>query len=288
MTTQISAERILQLLAASVLLLIVLLFGFLMWFALPVFFNPQTSVLSLHWQPEQGQFGIVAMIAGSGLLGLLALLLAFPIALGITGFCLLPRYRRPARFIRALIRLMAGIPTVVYGLAAVFLLVPLIRETFRTGSGFSLISATLVIVLLILPVMVMMLDNQCRPLAKELRMVSASLGFSDLQTLYHLVLPNARRAMASAALLGFGRAIGDTLLPLMLAGNAPQLPDSVFDSVRTLTAHIGLVLATENDSAMYNSLFVAGLLLLTISVLVTLLIRYMTSSAKATTEGSGS
>lgn len=275
MTFPITTERVLLALVATVFVLMMLLFGFLFWFALPVFFNTETPVLSLIWQPEQGQYGILAMIAGSGLLGLMALTMAFPIAIGITGFCLFSRYQNIALWIRRVIRLMAGIPTVVYGLAAVFLLVPLLRETFRSGSGFCLLAAAVMVVLLVLPVMVMMLDTYCRPLANQIRLASASMGFSDTQTVLYLVLPNATKAMASAALLGFSRAIGDTLLPLMLAGNAPQLADSVFNSVRTLTAHIGLVLATENGSAAYNSLYAAGLLLLTMSITVTLLIRKM-------------
>ncbi|MGR5063025.1 PstC family ABC transporter permease [Photobacterium sp. DNB22_13_2] len=275
MRSLITTERILMVLVAIVFVFMMLLFGFLFWFALPVFFNTDTQVLSLNWRPEQGQYGISSMIIGSGLIGLMALSLAFPVAIGITGFCLFSRYRKIAIWIRRIIRLMAGVPTVVYGISAVFLLVPLIRETFKSGSGFSLLAAAAMVVLLILPVMIMMLDTHCRPLENQIRLASASMGFTDTQTILYIILPNTTKAMASAALLGFSRAIGDTLLPLMLAGNAPQLATSVFDSIRTLTAHIGLVIATENGSAAYNSLFAAGLVLLAISVTVTLLIRKM-------------
>jgi len=275
MLSSITPERVQLALVVLVLALMMMLFGFLFWFALPVFFNAEASVLSLHWRPEQGQYGILAMIAGSALIGLMALLIAFPIAVGIAAFCLFNRYQKIALWVRRMIRLMAGIPTVVYGLAAVFFLVPMLRETFRSGSGFSLLAASIMVVLLILPVMVMMLDMHCRPQAEQIRLASTSMGFSDTQTVVYLILPNAGKAMTSAALLGFSRAVGDTLLPLMLAGNAPQLAGSVFDSIRTLTAHIGLVLATESGSSAYNSLFAAGLLLLLISVTVTLSLRKM-------------
>ena len=170
---------------------------------------------------------------------------------------------------------MAGIPTVIYGLAAIFILVPLLREIFRSGSGFCLLAAVIMIVLLILPVMVTMLDNHCRPLARQIHLAGYALGFSDVQIICHLVLPYCTQGMLAAALLGFNRAIGDTLLPLMLAGNAPQLTGNALHSIRSLTAHIGLVISTESGSAAYNSLFAAGLLLLLISVSVTLLINYM-------------
>lgn len=271
----INSEQVLLALAAVVFFLILLLFGFLFWFSIPVFVSSPAALFSLEWQPEAGLYGIIPMVAGSILLGLTSLLLAFPIAVGICGFCLIERYHAPAIWVRRLIRLMAGIPTVVYGLTAIFVLVPLLRETFRSGSGFCLLSAVIMIVLLILPVMVTMLDNHCQPLAQQIHSASYALGFSDVQIVCHLVFPHCTKGMSAAALLGFNRAIGDTLLPLMLAGNAPQLTGNALDSIRTLTAHIGLVISTESGSAAYNSLFAAGLLLLLISVSITLLLKYM-------------
>jgi phosphate transport system permease protein len=268
-----NAERIVLALVLVVFALILTLLGFLFWFSLPLLFSGDIAVFSLLWRPESGHYGIVPMVAGSAMIGFGALLLALPVALGVVGFCLHERYQKAASWSRALIRLMAGIPTVVYGLAALFLLVPLLREAFRSGSGYCLLAAMIMIVLLILPVMVMMLDSHCRPLAARLKLAGAALGFTETQRIVYLILPNARRGLFSAALLGFSRAIGDTLLPLMLAGNAPQLSGNLLDSVRSLTAHIGLVIATEYGSDAYNSLFAAGLLLLSLSVATTLLLR---------------
>ncbi|WP_211227300.1 PstC family ABC transporter permease [Ferrimonas kyonanensis] len=259
--------------AVLVLLLIATLFVAIGWFALPVFVNASQTLLTFQWQPELGRYGILPMVVGSALVALMALVLACPLALGVTAFALLARASWLATSVRTVVRLMAGVPTVVYGIAALFLLVPLLRESFRVGSGFSLLAAALVLSLLILPVMVSMLDSQMRPLMQQLKIAARSMGFTDPQTLTYLVLPRCRRTMISAALLGFGRAVGDTLLPMMLAGNAPQLTGSVLDSIRTLTAHIGLVVATEQGSAMYNSLFASGLILLGLSAALTLTTR---------------
>ncbi|PJC87226.1 ABC transporter permease [Vibrio sp. HA2012] len=269
----VNAERIVLALVLVVFALILTLLGFILWFSLPLFFSGDLAVFSLLWRPEAGHYGIVPMVVGSAMIGIGALVLALPVALGIVGFCLHERHQSAAVWIRSLIRLMAGIPTVVYGLAALFLLVPLLRETFRSGSGYCLLAAMVMVVLLILPVMVMMLDSHCRPLAARLKLTGTALGFSETQQVFYLILPNAQRGFFSAALLGFSRAIGDTLLPLMLAGNAPQLTGSLLDSVRALTAHIGLVIATEYGSDAYNSLFAAGLLLLSLSISTTLLLR---------------
>jgi phosphate transport system permease protein len=95
-----------------------------------------------------------------------------------------------------------------------------------------------------------------------------ALGLSPTQQFLRLTLPLSRHGLLMALILGFGRAIGDTMISLMLAGNAPQLPHSLPGSIRTLTAHIALVLSTDSQSMAYGSLFACGLMLFSISVLV--------------------
>lgn len=268
-------KRLLLGFVLPVFVLLLLLFGFLAWFSLPVFFSGENEVFSLRWRPEQGHYGILPMILGSGMLAVLALLISFPIAVGISGFCLLHPRHWTAKSLKGLIRLMAGIPTVVYGITALMVLVPLLRNFFQYGSGFCLLATALVLCLLILPVMVMVLENQLQENIRQYELTATALGMSRAEMIIFVVLPQSGRGLATASLLGFSRAIGDTMLPLMLAGNAPQLPGSLLDSIRSLTAHIGLVIATEHGSAAYNSLFSAGLILLGISVMVTLTTRWL-------------
>lgn len=264
---------ILRGLVSIVFVALALLFGFILWFSLPVFMTDGSQIFSFVWKPDQGQFGILPMVAGSAFLAISASALAFPIALGIIGFFLLHPRQIITIYLRQLLRLMAGIPTVVYGLAAVFLLIPFLRDFLDQGSGFCLLAAVIMVVILILPVMVMIMDTQLSPLTESIQLTAISLGMTRSQTVIHLVLPHATRGLASAAILGFSRAMGDTMLPLMLAGNAAQIPGSTFDSIRTLTAHIGLVIATEKGSPAYNSLYAAGLTLLLTSLIITLLTR---------------
>lgn len=260
-------------LVSVVFVLLALLFGFILWFSLPVFLAKDTQIFSSIWQPEQGRFGILPMIIGSALLAISSSVIAFPLAIGICGFCLIHPHTVTTRIVRTFIQLMAGIPTVVYGLAALFLLIPLLRDVFEQGSGFCLLAAVLMVVLLILPVMVMILDSQLTPLKENIQLSATALGMNASQTVLYLVIPQSVKGLTSAAILGFSRAMGDTMLPLMLAGNATQIPHSAFDSIRSLTAHIGLVISTEKGSDAYNSLFAAGLILLTISLVVTLITR---------------
>jgi phosphate ABC transporter permease subunit PstA len=236
--------------------------GFLAWFCLPLFEPGQLSgVLSWQWLPSSGRFGIMPMAVGSILLGGTALLLAYPLGLGLTLFAhgLGPSFA--ARPLMALVRLMTSVPTVVYGLASVFLLVPLLRAGFASTSGFCWLAAMLVLALLVLPTIVLVLDGQLRLVAPGLRLTAAALGLTRAQELAHLALPLCGRGLKTAAVLGFGRAVGDTLLPLMLSGNAAQVPAGPLASLRTLTAHIALVVATDSQSAAYTSLFACGALL---------------------------
>ena len=253
--------------AAAVSVLSVLsLFAFLLWFSLPLFQAWQLgALLSWHWRPQQGEFGILPMVVGSLCLGSSAMLLAFPLGLGVCCFAHGIGPAWAARPLLAAIRLMTSVPTVVYGLVSVFLLVPSIRAGF-SGSGFSWLAALLTLALLVLPTIVLLIDNEFSLVSPEIRLTAAALGFSRPQELLRLTLPLSSRGLVVAAVLGFGRAVGDTLIPLMLSGNAVQLPHSLLDPLRTLTAHIALVVATDSQSTAYNALFACGVILFVFSM----------------------
>ena len=254
-------------------LIVLVLFGFLTYFTLPLFAEGQiTELFSLHWRPFHGEFGILPMIAGTLALAISALLIAYPLGLGICLFVhgLGPRWL--ARPILLLIHGMTGIPTVVYGFVAVFLLVPLLRNNFSHGSGFSLLAASLTLSILILPTIVLLINSQLEQIVPKLRLTTTALGISRIHELTRISLPAASYGLLAAAILGFGRAVGDTLIALMVAGNAAQIPGSAFDSIRTLTAHIALVVATDSQSTTYHSLFACGLILFVTTASVNLLL----------------
>ena len=260
------------------------LFLLIAHFALPVVFGSQGELIfSWTWRPDTGHFGILPMIAGSLLLSVSAMLLSWPLAVGVTCF-MHGSEKRGAKLLSAVVRFMTTIPTVVYGVTATFLLVPLVREAAGKGSGLCWLSAMLILALLVLPTMVLVTDAAMRTLNERLGLTATALGLSRIQILACLILPGARRWLLAAAILGFGRAIGDTLIPLMLAGNAPHVPDSLFSSLRTLTAHMGLVTATEVGGPAYNSLFAAGGILLLTSACISLVLRQMTGQMAEDTE----
>ncbi|MCK9376862.1 MAG: ABC transporter permease subunit [Syntrophobacterales bacterium] len=252
--------------------------GFLLYFTWPLVAEGHLArILAWHWRPFQGQFGILPMVAGSFCLAVSALAVAYPMGLGICCFAHGLGPRPLARVVMAVIHFMTSIPTVVYGFVAVFLLIPRIRGVFAYGTGFSWLAASLTLSLLILPTIVLLIHSQIRQVDPGLRLATASLGFTPAQELLWVLLPQSHRGLLAALVLGFARAVGDTLIALMLAGNAPQVPHSLLDAIRTMTAHIALVVATDSHSLAYHSIFACGLILFSLTVMVNLGLRWLQS-----------
>mgnify|MGYP002660664815 CR=1 FL=1 len=155
------------------------------------------------------------------------------------------------------------------GFVAVFLLTPIIRDALG-GAGMCWLSAALVLTILILPTMILVMYTGMQSRMDQLCPNALALGFARLDLLWTFVLPEAKKTLLAATILGFGRALGDTLLPLMLAGNATQIPEHLSDSLRTLSAHMALVTANEVGGGAYNSLFAAGFLLLLINAVLSI------------------
>ena len=253
---------------------VVAILGFLCYFTLPIFTQGHLgAIFSWDWHPFQGKFGILPMVTGSLCLAAAAMAVAFPLALGICGFAqgLGPRFL--GRPLLGLIHFMTGIPTVIYGFVSVIFLVPLVRGLFPESTGYSWLTATLTLSLMILPTIVLVIQVQLQQVDAKVVLAAAALGFSPPQTLLWVLAPLASRGLWAAGVLGFSRAIGDTIIALMVAGNSAQVPHSLLDSIRTLTAHIALVVATDSTSQAYQSIFASGLILFGVTAAVNLTLR---------------
>ena len=254
--------------------------GFLCYFAIPIFSQGHLGeIFAWEWRPFQGRFGILPMVAGSLCLAAAAMCLAFPLALGICGFAQGLGPKRLGRPLLGLIHFMTGIPTVIYGFVSVIFLAPLVRGLFTQSSGYSWLTATLSLSLMILPTIVLVIQAQLEQVDARVRLAAAALGFSPAQTLLWVMAPLASRGLWAGAVLGFSRAIGDTIIALMVAGNAAQVPHSFLDSIRTLTAHIALVVATDSTSRAYQSIFASGLILFGLTAAVNLTLRRLQAGA---------
>lgn len=210
------------------------------------------------WYPLEGRFGLAAMGLATLMVAALAILLAAPLGLACALFV---RFQAPpalAGGFRGLLALMAGVPSVVYGFWGLTVLVPLIARWQPPGAG--LFTAGLVLALMILPTVALLAHAALAAVPRSLLDGAAALGLGHRATLLQVAVPAARHGIAGGVLLGLARALGETMAVLMVAGNVVQLPASVFEPVRVLTANIALEMAYATDSHRAG-LFVSGLLL---------------------------
>ncbi len=249
---------------------------FMVTLGLPVFSSGSSvQVMFGRWAPDRGLFGISAFVAGTLWLVGLSFILAFPLSLGnaLLIYLLLPP--RPANLLHRLVRMMTGIPTVIYGFIGVVLLVPIVREWFGTGSGMSMLSAALLLALLISPTMILVFVESFAAVPRSDMLALSALGGSMRQKFLVILMPGAADGMLAGIILALGRALGDTMIALMVAGNATMPPQSLLDPVRTLTAHIALVIAADFDSIEFRTIFICGVVLYLWSAILTLILRLL-------------
>lgn len=269
--------NVLRLLSAAAGAVFILIVVFLMKEALPIF--KKLSLLQFFtdpsWHPTEGRFNLVPMLAGSLLTTLGALILAVPFGILSAVFCQYYASQKIAGFYQTVLALLAGIPSVVYGLWGLVVLVPLIRQIHPPGT--SLLAGILILGLMILPTIALTANSAFAHVPEDDLQNAAALGLSCWQTVRGVVLPAAQPALVTGIVLAIGRAIGETMAVLMVAGNVVQIPQSLFDPVRTLTANIALEMSYAMDEHR-AALFMGGLILMGIIVFLMMLYGQMKAS----------
>ena len=242
---------------------------FLLGFATPLLTgHPLGTLFSTTWNPEAGQYGLLPMVVGTLLVALVATAIGFIGALAVALQFETLREGRLKQFIYRGILVLGAIPTVVYGLVGVLLLVPWLRLYVVEGAGWSIFSAGAMLSLVIWPTMVLFLIDSFRVTPPEFLQITSALGGERIQYQLNVLLPFHRRSIGVALSLGLARAMGDTMIALMLAGNSLAMPHALTDPARTLTAHIALLFAGDFDSPAFRSIFVSGLILLGLTVVL--------------------
>lgn len=259
---------ILRLLALITSIILVLITGFLLLESLPILRQVGwlRFVSDRSWHPVEGLYNLMPMLWGSLLVTLGSVLLAAPLGIGSAIFC---QYYAPplvGGLYRQLIELLAGIPSVVYGFWGLVVLVPLIGKLQPPGA--SLLAGIAILTLMILPTIALTAQASFSEVPTEYLQGAAALGISRWATIRSVVLTAAKSGIFSGLILGTGRAIGETMAVLMVCGNVVQIPTSLFDPVRTLTANIALEMAYATGNHR-SALFVSGsLLMVAIAALV--------------------
>ena len=211
------------------------------------------------WAPTNEIFGIFPMIVGSALTTLGALIIGVPIGLGCSIYLSELASERVQNILRPGIDLLAGIPSVIYGLYGMVVIVPLIRKTFG-GSGFSVLAGSVVLAIMILPTIINISTSSIKSVPKDYKEASLAMGSSHWQAILNVVLPSAKSGIFAGIILGLGRAIGETMAVIMITGNTAIIPKNIFSPVRTLTGNIGIEMGYASGTHQ-QALFATGIVL---------------------------
>jgi len=227
-----------------------------------------------RWLPtDEKVYGIFPMILGTIFVCFGTLLLGTPIAILCALFMSEFLPSGLAGIFRSGVELLAGIPSVVYGFFGLMVIVPTVKNIFKIPSGNNLLSAVIILAVMILPTIIAVSEKCLRAVPRSRREASLALGASKMQTALHVVLPHAKSGVMAGIILGFSRAVGETMAVILVAGNSAQLITSPLQGVRTLTATIALEMGYA-DGRHANMLFSIGIVLLVMIFILNGLILY--------------
>ncbi|KKI92414.1 phosphate ABC transporter permease [Bacillus sp. SA1-12] len=197
-------------------------------------------IFGVDWVPSEDKFGILPMIVASIYATIGALIIGVPIGLFTAIFLAEIAPKSIAKIISPAVQLLAGIPSVLYGVFGLAIIVPFLQNNLNLVKGQSLIAVILVLAIMMLPTIVTVAETAIRAVPKTYREGSLALGASQIGTIFKVVVPAAKSGIMAAIVLGLGRAIGETMAVILVAGNSLIIPTSITDSVRPLTTNIAL------------------------------------------------
>lgn len=234
-------------------------------------------LVGTSWHPTKGDLGILTMIAGSLLATLGSLVLGVPLAFGCAIFLAEVAPDKVQKVLRPAIQMLAGIPSVVFGLFGLVVIVPFLRQIEVYGNtGFGILSASIVLAVMILPTIASITEDAIRAVPRSYKEGSLALGATHWQTIVNVILPAARPGIVAAVILGIGRALGETMAMIMVIGNSvamprildPNNPLTIFLSqARTLTGNIAVEISYATG-VHESGLFATGVVLFVLIILI--------------------
>jgi phosphate transport system permease protein len=215
---------------------------------------------------------VLALVAGTGSVTVLAMALAVPFGLGAAVF--VSEFCGPwvKETLKIVIELLAAIPSVVWGFIGISVMNPIIQTVFQVPVGLNVFNGAVLLALMSVPIMVSIGEDALKAVPDSYREAALALGATRWQIVYRVLFPAAKNGLLAAVLLGVGRAVGETMAVLMATGHAINIPRSIFEPVRTLTATIAAELGEASvGSGHYQVLFIIGILLFSITFAVNLI-----------------
>jgi phosphate transport system permease protein len=268
-------EWVIRLCGWSAIFFVFAIFFFVLREGAPFLFNKLDLwefFTSINWRPDsriRPQYGVLALIAGTASVTLLAAVIAVPAGIGaaifVSEFC----SARVRESLKIVIELLAAIPSVVWGFIGYMVMGPLVIWATGAPIGINILNGGVILALMSVPIIMSVGEDSLRAVPDTYREAAIALGASRWQLVYKVLLPAAKNGLLAAALLGIGRSVGETMAVLMATGHSVQIPSSFLDPVRTLTATIAAELGeTVEGGDHYQALFVIGTLLMLMALIV--------------------
>jgi phosphate transport system permease protein len=237
-------------------------------------FDPREFFLSPRWRPTSDHnptYGALALIVGTASVTGLAIIVAVPFSLGAAVYIGEFATGKKRELLKVLVELLAAIPSVVWGFIGLSIMNPLIIKLFNVPVGLNILNAGFILGLMAAPIMTTIAEDALKAVPDGYREAAEALGATRWQVILRVVFPAAKNGLVAAVLLGVGRSFGETMAVLMASGHSINLPTSIFDSVRALTATIAAELGeTAVGSDHYSALFTLGIFLFAITFIINL------------------
>jgi phosphate transport system permease protein len=232
-----------------------------------------------EWYPTatpSAQYGLLPLLLGTLWVSLGAILLSLPFGIAVAVYLAEISTMRVRNLLKPLIELLAGIPSVVYGFFGLVVIVPFLQESFNLPVGETALAGSIVLAIMALPTIITVAEDALRNVPRATKEASLALGATQWQTIYRVMIPYAKSGITSAAVLGIGRAIGETMAVLMVTGNAAVIPHSLLEPVRTIPATIAAELGEASaGSGHYQALFALGCILFLITMIISISIEFI-------------
>jgi phosphate transport system permease protein len=272
-TTESLITGIIKVTGYSAILFVIVIFYFLLSEGFPALREvPFSEFLKTRWYPIEAYFGILPLLVGSFIVTMGALIIAVPLGLLTAIYISEIASPRTKELLKPLVELLGGFPSVVLGFLGLIILSQFLREILNLPTGLSALTGAIILAGIAIPAIVSISEDALDAVPQSYRDASLALGATDWQTIWWVTLPAAKSGVLTAIMLGIGRAIGETMVVLMVTGNAPMMfsgLQTLVNPTRTMTATIAAEMGeVANGSTHYHVLFFIGIVLFLIALVV--------------------
>ncbi|MGO4933097.1 phosphate ABC transporter permease subunit PstC [Clostridium perfringens] len=268
-------EKIFLISASVAVISLLLIIGFVFYKGLRPFIIEGYSfwdfMFGTQWIPSANKYGILPMIVASLGATIGALLIGVPVGILTSIFIAEIAPKKIAKIMSGAVELLAGIPSVLYGVFGLAIIVPTIQDVFNLPKGQSLLAVIIVLAIMMLPTVITVSETAIRAVPNAYKEGSLALGASKTETIFKVIVPVAKSGIMTGVVLGIGRAIGETMAVILVAGNTPVIPSSIMDSVRPLTTNIALEMGYAFGTHQ-EMLFATGVVLFTFILILNLVL----------------